>query len=155
MAYSAQAIANYFLEKAKENGEPLTPLKLIKLVYLAHGWCLGLFQFPLIKEPIEAWQYGPVISSLYHKVKKFGNDEITEFFDIDSKVEDKKTQELLDKIWDVYGKYSATQLSNLTHEKGSPWDTAWNHQKGYSKYSHEISNRLISDYYSKLAKKSA
>jgi uncharacterized phage-associated protein len=63
--YDPKAIANYFIARAAADGKRLTPLQLIKLVYIAHGWYLGLTGEPLINEPPEAWQYGPVIPSLY------------------------------------------------------------------------------------------
>ena len=31
-------------------------------------------------------------------------------------------RELLKRIWEVYGPYSATQLANMTHAPGTPWD---------------------------------
>ena len=78
MAYEAKAIANYFLEKAKAEGNSLTPMQVQKLVYFAHGWYLGLFGEPLIKESVQAWSYGPVIPSLYQEFKRFGNQGIDE-----------------------------------------------------------------------------
>jgi uncharacterized phage-associated protein len=42
MSYPAEAIANYFIGKSITNPKTsLTPLKLIKLVYVAHGWYLA------------------------------------------------------------------------------------------------------------------
>jgi uncharacterized phage-associated protein len=73
MTHNPIAIANYFIELAKF----ITPMKLQKLVYFAHGWCLALADKPLINEKIEAWQYGPVVSSLYREFKKYGNEGIT------------------------------------------------------------------------------
>ena len=49
-----------------------TPMHVLKLTYLCHGWMLGIYDHALINEPVEAWQYGPVVPSLYHKYKKFG-----------------------------------------------------------------------------------
>ena len=66
--YSALAIANFFLE----NHKSISPMKLQKLVYFAHGWNLAISNNPLIKEPIEAWDYGPVISTIYNEFKLFG-----------------------------------------------------------------------------------
>ena len=77
--YSAKAIANYFLDKADEESISLTPMKIIKLVYIAHGWYLALTDKPLIKDYVEAWTYGPVIPDLYHEFKKYGNRPIQEY----------------------------------------------------------------------------
>lgn len=71
------AIANYFIELAKNDDNLVSPMKLQKLVYFAHGWCLALADKPLINEKVEAWQYGPVVGSLYREFKKYGNEGIT------------------------------------------------------------------------------
>jgi len=74
--YSPYSIASYFLHKAAESNQTLTPMKVIKLVYLAHAWNLGLFGNPLFEEKAQAWKYGPVIPSLYHALKFFGNEDV-------------------------------------------------------------------------------
>jgi len=71
------AIANYFIELAKNDANLVSPMKLQKLVYFALGWCLALADKPLINEKVEAWQYGPVVGSLYREFKKYGNEGIT------------------------------------------------------------------------------
>ena len=48
-----------------------TPMHMIKLVYLSHGWMLGLRERSLINEAVEAWRYGPVVPSVYHRFKSF------------------------------------------------------------------------------------
>ncbi len=139
MAYDAASIANYFLDLADRNGAGLDPMKIQKLVYFSHGWNLALKDEPLIKERIEAWEYGPVIPPLYGQFKKFGNGRITEralkvvfegmkisykvaSIDADSDEQtNASTRPLLDRIWEVYGGLSGVQLSNLTHAEGSPW----------------------------------
>ncbi len=40
-------------------------MKLHKLLYYAAGWHLGFTGEPLFDEDIEAWQYGPVVPSIY------------------------------------------------------------------------------------------
>ena len=77
--YTPSHIANYFLWRAWEEGvKDMTMQKLIKLVYIAYGWNLVMNnnQPKLFEEPILAWKYGPVISSIYYEFRKFGNKPI-------------------------------------------------------------------------------
>jgi uncharacterized phage-associated protein len=135
-SYNALAIANYLLDKAKADGRPLTPMQLHKLIYFAHGWHMSLYGGkPLINEQIQAWDYGPVVASVYHEFKNYGSNPIdTLGTDLDIKtfeittprvpLDDKVTVALLDKIYQIYGKYTGIQLSNLTHEAGTAWSSA-------------------------------
>jgi antitoxin SocA-like protein len=77
MAVQARVVANEFIRLAEADGRALTPLQVIKLAYIAHGWMLALYQRPLISDSIEAWKYGPVIPTLYHALKKYGAGSVT------------------------------------------------------------------------------
>ena len=70
--YPSAAIANEFLTLSFSDQKLVSPMKLLKLVYLAHGWHLAIKGKPLIDEQIQAWDYGPVIQNLYHEIKGFG-----------------------------------------------------------------------------------
>lgn len=83
MSYDSRTIANHFIALAEIEGRTITPMTIQKLVYLAHGWSLGLFDEPLIDDTVEAWEYGPVIPSLYNAFKKYGNNPITQFAKIE------------------------------------------------------------------------
>lgn len=127
------AAANFFLAKGAEEGVPIDPLKLQKLVYFAHGWHLAVTGEPLIDEPVQAWQYGPVIPSLYQRFKRFGSSPIAQLGyatglngdPYPPMPTDARTINVLDKVWQEYGRYTAVQLSNLSHEPGSPWARVW------------------------------
>ncbi len=108
-------------------------MKLHKLVFYAHGWHLGLLGEPLIDESIEAWPYGPVVRSLYLEFSVFGAQPITRLAttnerEIQQRDSVRPIEEadgyafgLLKGVWRLYGKYSAYQLSELTHRKNTPW----------------------------------
>src|SRR5260370_20333636 len=118
------AIANYFIRKGVESGRPLTPMKLIKLVYIAHGWYLALADEGLIWEPIEAWKYGPVIESLYHAFKRYGNTPLPLTAATDAAIKDNEHEDvrrLLDRVWALYSKLTAVQLSTITHQPDTTW----------------------------------
>ena len=117
-----------FLSKSKR----ISPLKLQKLIYFSHGWHLAFEDKPLIDELVQAWQFGPVIESIYHEFKEYGSGNINKFatiYDPDSKrfvkammeSNDTSTKEILNEIWIAYGKRTAIQLSNATHLPGTPW----------------------------------
>ena len=122
---------------------PTTPMHAIKLTYLAHGWELGWSSRPLLYEPVEAWVYGPVIPSLYHRYKAFGADPVTVVVHDRSEFFDSGQRETIEFVVNGYREYSALQLSNLTHEEGSPWDiTMREHGVGAI-----IPNGLIEQHY--------
>ncbi len=165
MPFPAVAVANEFLAIAKTQGVALTPMKLQKLVYFAHGWCLALTGQPLIRERIEAWQYGPVIPSIYHELKGVGNGNISGpatnlvmqdgkiFFkaqtleDFPESEERKNAQEIIARVFAMYGKYSAFQLSNATHSEGTPWRQAYKQDERRV----PIPNETIRTYFQGLA----
>lgn len=149
MTYSTAKVANYFLDKASSEGRALTPMQLLKLAYIAHGWNLGYQRGPLFDEPVEAWQYGPVISSLYHRIKSFGSGAVTskvpESFFASSAPIDPTTMSLLDAVWNAYSGYSGLQLSTMTHRSNTPWDITWKQSNGAR--GAVIDNNLIKRHY--------
>ena len=76
MAYPTKAVANYFIDLANAKKIQITPMKLQKLIYFAHGWHLAIIGEPLIDECVQAWSYGPVIDSIYHEFKEYGSGPI-------------------------------------------------------------------------------
>jgi uncharacterized phage-associated protein len=150
MATSARAVANEFLRLAEEDGRALTPLQIIKLVYIAHGWMLALYQRPLIIDRIEAWKYGPVIPELYHDMKGYGASSVAgwlpETFPQPKPLDHQET-DLIRQVYKIYGRKNGVQLSELTHRPGTPWHITW--YPGATGVL--ISNDLIAEHYRRLA----
>ena len=161
MPYTSKIIANYFLDLAREARTSLTPMKIQKLVYYAHGLNLALNDCPLIVDPVEAWKYGPVIPTLYHSFKQYGAGPITEkalswisdgtsvvAHEPKVPIDDYLTKTIMDAVWDNYGGLTGIQLSNMTHEPGSPWDQVWKTVR--DKNSADISDEIIKRYFCNL-----
>lgn len=146
--HSALAVANRLLKLAHEKGNRLTPLQLMKLVFLCHAWMMGLHKKHLVKDPIEAWKYGPVIKELYDSIKEFKSNPVPyPLKDVNDAEFNATEDDLITQVYDAYGNFTGIQLSALTHEKGSPWDQAWT--KGGTNPT--ISNDVIEHYYRSLA----
>ena len=70
-------------------------MQVIKLVYIAHGWHLAIYDVPLVDDYVQAWQYGPVIPPLYYAFKRFGSGPITTIPTEDFSVIQAQTLQLL------------------------------------------------------------
>ncbi|RVU29958.1 Panacea domain-containing protein [Neptunomonas marina] len=126
MTATALQIANALIQKAHQENNPISNMKLQKLVYFAYGWYYAIKEERLFEEPIQAWKYGPVLPDLYHKFKLYFSNPIpvNHFFVPDGQISEEH-QELVDKIWEVYGRFTAGQLSDRTHMHDTPWDRAY------------------------------
>lgn len=146
--YNCFDIAKGFLKLANEEGDRIKPMKLLKLTYIAQGYYLGLCKKPLFHNEIQAWKYGPVIPDLYEMIKVYNKKPVDiEIIDLHtSKSLEPFDSDFLKVIWDNYREFTGIQLSDKTHEKGSPWD------KVFSKdvLNLEMPLDLIKDHYSKI-----
>ena len=164
--YPAILVANEFLQIGQEEHIPISPMKIQKLLYLAHGYHLHLYDKPLIEEAFEAWKFGPVVSILYHKCKHFDRSGIKALLTVEdndfgkevpSRLPDEAitVKELIKSVWVLYGMYDPMYLSRWTHVKDGPWERTKRVDKlnPFSR-SREIDNGLIQEYFrSKLKSK--
>lgn len=152
MVYTPRVVANALLRKAKSSGAKLSHLKLQKLAFFLHAWNLALHGKPLIDEQPEAWPYGPVFSTLYSELRSHGSKDIEGFIkEVDPKTGrevalvpnpgDEAFWQLVDQVWERYGKLTASQLSSLSHVQGGPWALARKDNLD------DISNQSIADFY--------
>lgn len=121
VTYSALDIANFYIGYAKEKKRPVTPMKLQKLLYYAQGWFLALTGgSALFSEDFYAWDYGPVCTEVYREFNKNGANPIEKDLKSAKKIENHQIESFLQTIWDKYGRFTASQLSTMTHLE-SPW----------------------------------
>ena len=144
--HSAVKVAAYIISEGnKKSIKDLTPLKVMKLTYLAHGWMLGIFDKPLVSEDVEAWEYGPVIRSLYRETKEYGRNPIPSLdYKIDKLSGDEKN--IMEQIIDGYGDTSGSRLVEITHANKTPWYEATNGGEDVHPGIF-ISNEKIKQYY--------
>ncbi|MFA6143630.1 MAG: type II toxin-antitoxin system antitoxin SocA domain-containing protein [Sulfurimonas sp.] len=164
MPYSVKAVANEFLAIGFQSGDTITQMKLQKLVYIAHGWNLAIFNEPLINDQIQAWKHGPVIPVLYNEFRGVGSSNITEYatdISVDEEsfnilyetpriaTAEENTHLLIQKIWNKYGHLSGPQLSSLTHMPNTPWSDIYRSNQ----HNLPISNEIIKSHYNDLLRR--
>ncbi len=142
MTYDARQIANWFIQRASNEGRALSIMSLLKLAYIAHGWRLEMASQPLFNNRIEAWRHGPVIPDVYNSLRPQGIVPKT----IDPEFpapNDASDTAFLEQIYNIYGHMSPFKLSELTHVSGGPWETA----RGWGGAYAEIPDNLIQSHY--------
>jgi uncharacterized phage-associated protein len=140
---TANLVAECIISLSHAKHNPVSNLKLQKLLYYSQAWHLALFGEPLFDEDIEAWVHGPVVPEIFRRyrdckwspIPSLGVDNACQF------------RPHLEEVWRVYGRFSAFDLERLTHSE-DPWKMA---RKGLAP--DESSNNIITkssmrDYYS-------
>ena len=162
----ALSIANYFIDLANNSGRIIRPLKLMKLVYIAHGYMLALLNRPTNGtklEKVEAWRYGPVFPSVYYSFKGYGRRPITkktedidfsscesgEFSLVTPMLENKEEKNICNFVWNTYGRYTDSSLVDILHAEGTPWE------KTYTEHGQNaiIPDNLTKQHYQEVIRK--
>lgn len=139
--YNSRHVANFLIERGLSSQRPITPLQVVQLVYLSHGWMLAVHDRPLIVEPVEAWGYGPFISDLYYALKFYSPGPVLNpLTTVGIPQFDDQAILIMADTFDKYAHLSGVQLLRLSHAPGTPW----NQMKGAE---HRIPNDLIKAHF--------
>lgn len=146
MAHNIFEIANLLLRLADNcyGSEPISNMKLQKLLYYEQGYHLAAFGTPLFDEEIEAWQYGPVVPEIYEKYKSHESRGILPD-DSGSDIEGEE-YELFYDVFHTFNAFSAYGLMERTH-KEDPWLITSKTGLGPSNV---IPKALIKEYFEKI-----
>jgi len=132
MAFSPSNISNNILKRAFADGGDVSPMKLQKLLYFAASEYAKMTGKPLLDENFRAWRYGPVVRSVYDEFRSFGGSPIKAYakdaagkaYSIDER-QAPELKEALDRVWQHAHRFSAVELSRITHAPDSAWSEAY------------------------------
>jgi len=113
---SAHTVAKFIVQNSEN---PISNLKLQKLLYYVQGWYLGIRGTPVFHEPIQAWIHGPVVPAVFRTYRDFKWTPIT----VDSqpvKLDERIAKHTM-AVLKAYGNLTAAQLEAISHEE-SPWN---------------------------------
>ena len=148
----SMSVANFFIDMAKAStlqnpdGEPMTNMRLNKMMYFAQGWHLARYGEPLFADDFQAWEHGPVIRKIYDRFRVCGKNSIDDTAGrySFSAFTDRQKQLLMD-VMAHYDGYTTSRLRNMTHEAGTPWRDAY-----VKDANNTISKESIEAYFRKL-----
>lgn len=123
MKYTSVEIARYIIAFANENGKSINMTKLQKLLYISYGIYLAVNDSRFFEEHPQAWPYGPVFPTTRNKLLH------ADFYGIDYKARefdtlrsDPDVKSLIELVFQNFGDWTASQLSEWSHRNGSPWE---------------------------------
>lgn len=151
--FDCKSLANVLLDWAQLKQVSMSNMKLQKIVYFCHADVLAATGRPLIDQTFEAWEYGPVIPSLYTEFKIFGAGPITGratkfnpatcIREVASDCNLGGLEKIVSQSFERYVRYSASALSNLSHSENGPWAAALARFERGSHRGRNIENELI------------
>lgn len=148
---TASELARYIVKAFQEAGDPVTNLKLQKLLYYVQGWHLVIHDKPAFNERMEAWIHGPVQPGVYGEYKWYRWNPITD--DVSVPALDKELVELTNEVLDAYGGDSGYELEIRTHHE-TPWLEARNGIPPDQESTAIISHESMKLFFSRLADES-
>lgn len=120
---------SYYLVNLFKNAKrTVTQLQIQKIMYFFEAYYMCEKDVSQLYEcNFNAWMFGPVAIPLHNEYKMFEGRPIIltkEKENIGNQIEEEK-REIMDYIFEVFGKLKPRELVNLTHRVGSPWHTKW------------------------------
>jgi uncharacterized phage-associated protein len=148
----ALSVAKEFvrLSFAGNEPDPLTNLRLQKLLYYAQAWSLVARACELFPEELMAWRHGPVVREVYRSLSDredhlIGPEAFAGAADLPL-----PEAELVRAVWDAYKRFSATQLWTMTHRE-PPWKKAWGGRPKDAAEGNPISLNDMDEYFANVA----
>ena len=149
--HKSYIVADYLIAKAGEAGVPITNKILQKLVYYCQAWFYVTNDKKILfPDTIEAWVHGPVVPNIFRKYTAYGWSPLT-LDNVSTTNFEKLTKaekDLIDEVYDVYGKLDAEYLEALTHRE-DPWTIARGSLLPYETSKNEITIESMGEYYGK------
>lgn len=127
--YTAMDLSKYIVTKCANDKCPLSNLQLQKILYYVQMAYLKRGEYAF-SDPIEAWQFGPVIPNVYYKFCGFGAMPITrKFEDFDAGISVRDLN-LIDSIVVAKRALDPWEMVAETHRTGGAWDRTYRNGVG-------------------------
>lgn len=118
MTYSALDVAKYVINYEHSKGREVSNLRLQKLLYFVQAKVLMETDVPCFIDEMQAWDFGPVVPSVYYKYRIYGAMDISmneAVPNIESKI-----LGFISAILEYCSPYPTYQLVEITHQQ-TPW----------------------------------
>lgn len=127
--YTGLDIARFIIDFCYSYGRPVSNLELQKILYfLQVAYMRHNNGRELISDDFCAWQYGPVIPSVYSIFSAYGGALIKNSYNASNIVA--SIADFIRPLIRTLESMGPWALVDLSHEKGSPWDITYKKGRG-------------------------
>jgi uncharacterized phage-associated protein len=155
--YDARQVANFILDNFCPDRFQISSMKLLKIIFFVYGWYYSTYEKKLFHNPIEAWEYGPVVRAVWSEFSESGKAPVkgrASFLNLASGLWQEAPSTLTAEDADFvlqttreYIDHTAWQMSDMTHAEGSPWYEVWHSQALSANLGMRISDGAIREYF--------
>lgn len=134
--YRAEDVARFVIDECIEEGNPVSNLKLQKILYFMWiDWFKARGEY-LFDNKVEGWHFGPLVPDVYRRYRIFLADPIrdTEEHPITSRSD----LRLLRKLVRRYNGMALGDLIRESRRDGSPWDRAGRDREPFPEIAKEL-----------------
>jgi uncharacterized phage-associated protein len=129
LGYNALDIAEYIIRYEDERGHCINNLKLQKVLYFLQAQFIVSYGKSLFDEELIAWDWGPVVESVYNNYKVYAGASIfVNPKNYRNAYIAREHREMIGEFLEYIRPYSSTKLVDICH-KQTPWKNArvrWN-----------------------------
>ncbi len=112
--YGVLLVADYIVKHSLEKDQPISNLKLQKLLYFVQAQFLVATGRPCFPEDIVAWGCGPMVPESYSVYSKYGSGSIPRVAETRRGIIAGEDKEMINDIVDRLADYSASQLTTIS-----------------------------------------
>lgn len=125
--YNAMDVANFIIDSCARVLEPVSNLRLQKLLYFVWVDFYRETKRSLFVDSMYAWPLGPVVPEVYYEYCSYGGRPINLYCENEIEPED---AQIIEKILQKYQEIPVNKLVDKTHKPGTPWYEIFDGGKG-------------------------
>ncbi len=134
--YRAEDVARFVIDECIEEGNPVSNLKLQKILYFMWiDWFKARGEY-LFDNKIEGWHFGPLVPDVYRRYRIFLADPIRDTEE--HLITSRSDLRLLKKLVRRYNGMALGDLIQESRRDGSPWDRAGRDREPFPEIAKEL-----------------
>lgn len=145
-AREPETVANEYINRGIQEGNPLMHIEVQNLLYFSQGWMLAIYGRPMHQHEWRAYRYGPILTGLYDRLRKHKGKPITKPIQKAPEGEfDEAEKAMMAAVYE-YRKLGTITMAGVTLSKNGPWQVVWKNEGDRAL----ISNQRIKAYFEDL-----